>query len=90
MLKKIILLAGAGVGALLASKSRRELLQRKVKALRAGSSPKPQAGEPQVSKGQGATVSSAPGASLSNGSEEHGDSDPMGSTANDSKGPARP
>ncbi|WP_110241842.1 hypothetical protein [Nocardioides gilvus] len=86
MFKKLMLLAGAGVGALLASKSRRELLQRKVKALRAGSA----ASSPVPGPQGGGTLSTAPGASLSNGSEDHGDSDPMGSTASDSKGPTRP
>lgn len=85
MLKKLMLLAGAGVGILLASKSRRDLLQRKVKALKAGSAPSPQA-----ATSHDGTVSSAPGASLSSASENHGDSDPMGTSANDSKGPTRP
>lgn len=85
MLKKLMLLAGAGVGIVLASKSRRDLLQRKVKALKAGSMPSSHAATPG-----GGTVSSAPGASLLSASEHHGDSDPMGTFANDSKGPTRP
>lgn len=86
MLKKLIVMAGAGVVALASSKSGREKIMRKAQELR-GHSP---SGAGKITKPSGGTLSTAPGASLSSAREDHGDSDPMGSTASDSKGPTRP
>ena len=86
MLKKLIVLAGAGVAALASSKSGREKIMRRAQELR-GHAP---SGKGQSARPSGGTVSTAPGATLSSASEDHGDSDPMGSTASDSKGPTRP